>query len=278
MTKYLIFDFNALFHRSRNALMRTGRKFSSPDGVPTTGVFSSLSTVLSLVKEFPDYKVIVVTEGEGSTASRKEDSGGEYKAHRGPCDKEFTVEITLALQALSYLYPVLSFHGLEGDDTITRLAKSLGQDDEAIIYSCDRDLLPLVNHQVKALLFTTQKKRKLRDLSEVKEAYCGLHGDDLYYVKAMTGDSSDNISGIKGVGLKTAISLYKSEGKMAFESLKFTSNKLVGNEEVVRNNLKLVLPKFCNQVPEPQALTWPLNSEGFNSFMAQLGIKKVKHG
>ena len=266
MTSYLIIDFNALFHRSRNALKRGGRSFSSPEGFPTTGVFSSLAALFSLTKEHPDHKVVIATEGKNSTASRKTASEGEYKEHRGSSDPDFITELTFTLDALRLLYPVLSLEGLEGDDTIASLVRTLPPEGSAVVYSCDRDLIPLVSNNVDVLLFTTNKKRKLWDLEAVKAEYGGFHGRDLYTLKSLTGDKSDNITGHKGVGLKTAIKLVET-GALTPE-----------HGATMSRNLPLILPHLADisladlEFPESDR-----NSQQFNTLLESIGIYKVKH-
>lgn len=275
MAKYLLIDFNALFHRSRNALLRTGRSFSAPDGTPTTGIFSSISTVLSLGKEFKDHEVIVATEGQGSLEYRRSEGSESYKGSRTSHSTDFYTELNITLDLLSKLFPVIKVPGLEGDDSIANLAALIGEDDEAIIYSCDRDLLPLVSDRVRVLLFTTQKKRKMWDLPSIREEYGGFQGEALYFLKMMTGDASDEIPGIKGLGLKTAIKVLKEVGVERFKKGEYHHLKLKGNEEMLSANLTQVMPIYLDNFEFPQRVKQQIDE--FNEGLSKLGIKKVEY-
>jgi DNA polymerase-1 len=276
--KYLIIDFNALFHRSRNALLRTGRTFTSPNGEPTTGIFSSVRTIFSLLKEYPDHSLVIATEGKNSLAKRRKEDEN-YKASRTGHSDDFYFELNTALELLSHIAPIVQLDEMEGDDAIAALVQSLGDADEALIFSCDRDLLPLVSERVRVLLFTTQKKKKVWDLQSVKEEYGGHSGKALYYLKMMTGDGSDEIPGIKGVGLKTAIKILNEVGLDSFERGEYNHPKLIGECGMLNRNRTLVFPHIVH-VMTISSITVPLNLssiEELNRGLEYLGIKKVKY-
>jgi DNA polymerase-1 len=96
--------------------------------------------------------------------------------------------------------------GYEADDVISHISRNSPSYDEIHIYSCDSDLLQLVNNKVRVVLFNSTKKTKVYGIDEVLEKY-GVYPSEIRYLKSICGDSSDNVAGIKGVGPKTAIKI-----------------------------------------------------------------------
>lgn len=248
MSKYLLIDFYPLFHRSRRALSQRG-SFTSPSGFPTTGIFSSLRTVFSIEKKWPDHKIVIVTEGKDSTNLRKKLSPG-YKGGRKN-DSNFYVELNKTLEILGNIFPVISREYREADDTIAAIVDKADSEDEFIVWSCDRDLLPLISENVQVNLFSTNKKQKLWGIPEFKEEYDGLEPEALYLVKAFMGDPSDNIPGFKGVGKKTAIKFYREGGVSSPKFLEKYGDdgavKLLHNWELIRpQNIQGDIPLYEN--------------------------------
>ena len=216
MTKrLLLIDHNALLHRCRNALLRSGRRYTTADGVPTTGVFSYLNCLLSIVKAHDPSHVIVCFDA-GSN-KRKEESS-EYKANRKPLEPDFLSENRTLLNEGLYALGIESvgLKGFEADDilyTFSHIAQfGLDRFDEIIIATVDQDLLQCVTERTKVLLWNSVKKQQLVDSEGVMEKWL-CEPDDIRFIKALSGDASDNIKGIKGVGKKTAISIfYECEG------------------------------------------------------------------
>lgn len=211
MKRLLIVDFYAAFHRGRQAMLRTGRTFTNSEGVPTTGVFPFLNNFLSVIKDIEPTHVVVCYDAGGN--KRKEENK-EYKANRKGSDDNFRIEADILLNEAMYALgiEVVGVHGYEADDciwTLTHQAQfGIPRFDEVVVFTCDQDLLQCVTSVTKVLLFSSAKKIKLMGREEVEKKW-GCDPEDICWIKALSGDDSDNIKGIKGVGPKGALKICK---------------------------------------------------------------------
>lgn len=265
---YLLVDFNALYHRSRHALVKRV-KLTAPDGTPTTGVYSTLKGLISFYKKFAPCKVIVCTEGKHSTAERKKQDPN-YKGNRSKQEPEFYSEMELTLKVISSLFPVVSVEGREADDTLAYLSNVL--EEEKVILTCDKDLLALAKADCKVELFNTSKKmNKLWDSAAVCEYYGLAEPSELYQLKALDGDKSDNIKGYPGIGPKTAAKIL---GEWRKGSSPTFDKKCKGDLTLYKTNLFLVTPRPVepSSVCIPSPLPVP-NSQRFEAWMKQLNMK-----
>jgi len=248
MNRILVVDFYALFHRGRAAMKRTGRDFTTSQGVPVTGTFPFINNLLAAVKQVEPTHLVVCYDAGGN--KRKEDSTG-YKANRtGPSDN-FKIEAGILLdEGLDCLgIEVVGMRGYEADDIIHTIHHKanfgMKKMDEVIIWTCDQDLLQCVTERTKVLLFNTAKKQTLMGFDEVVEKW-GCTPDDIKYVKALSGDASDNIHGVPGVGPKTAIKILKEANWDLNVAL--DHKKLRGYDEQIKDNLHLVTLRRCHEI------------------------------
>lgn len=214
MTKLLLLDFNALLHRSRNALLRTGKQYTTSEGIPTTGVFSTLGSILSIIdKQKPTHVVTIFDAGGNKRKSEDED----YKANRKPADPDFICESRILLNEAMYALGIESvgLRGYEADDILWTYAHvgqfGIDRFDEIVIATVDQDLLQCVTERCSVLLYNSSKKQQMMDTDAVIEKW-GCYPDQIGLIKALSGDSSDNIKGIKGVGPKTALKICQESG------------------------------------------------------------------
>lgn len=245
MKKLLIVDHHALLHRSRSALLRTGRRFTTTDGIPTTGVHAYLQCLLSIVESQQPTHIIVAFDAGGNTR-KTEDS--EYKANRTAPDPDFQCENRILLNEALYALGIESvgLSGWEADDIISTYAHAaqfgLERFDEIVIATVDQDLLQCVTSKVKVLLANSAKKQVLMGIDEVKEKW-GCYPEDIAMIKAISGDASDNIKGVRGVGKKTAVKICE-EAQWLPETI-YSHPKLKNHVEQIGNNLGLVRLRNC---------------------------------
>ena len=244
MRRLLIVDHNALLHRCRNALLKTGRKYTTSTGIPTTGVFSYLQALLSIIDKTNCTHVVVCFDAGGN--ARKEQNV-EYKANRKPLDADFIAENRTILNEGLYALGIesIGLKGYEADDIIHTFAHvaQFGSErfDEVIIATVDQDLLQCVTERTKVLLWNSAKKQVLMDGAMVMDKW-GCEPDDIRYIKALSGDASDNIKGIKGVGPKTALKIFHdAQGLM---EIMMENKKVVDHKERFLDNLSLVTLKL----------------------------------
>jgi DNA polymerase-1 len=203
--KLLIIDGNALFHRSRNALKRGAGELQTTWGQPVTGSYGVLSTLFSTLEK-EDYDAVLPVFDAGGNFRKKEDA--DYKANRGTSDDSFKADITLLREELLFYlgFNPVAIQGVEADDVIASVAKSSVAFSHVDILTCDRDLLACVSERVSVVLFNSAKKVERIDSDGVRRIF-SVNPADVPIFKALAGDSSDNIAGLKGVGPKGAVKI-----------------------------------------------------------------------
>ena len=135
--------------------------------------------------------------------------------------------------------------GYEADDIIHTFAHiaQFGSDrfDEVIVATVDQDLLQMVSGRCSVLLWNSAKKQQMMGPAEVVEKW-SVEPDDIRYIKALSGDASDNIKGIKGVGKKTAVKIfYDAQGLL---EIIMENKKVKEHKQQFLDNLSLVTLKL----------------------------------
>lgn len=246
--KLLIVDFFALLHRSRNALMKATGGLSTSDGRPTTGAYSFTNNLLSVIDSVKPSHIVVCYDAGGNW--RKEASD-EYKANRvrekGEEAEKFNFEAKLALDEVLPALGIeaVGVRGYEADDAIYTLSKDAVDFDEVVILTCDQDILQCVSDRVKVLLFNSAKKVSMMGLSEVQDKW-GVLPPHIALVKALSGDSSDNIVGIRGIGPKTASQIV-IDSYGVFDKV-LSHPKVKEHSEKVTKNLELIKPTYVTEL------------------------------
>lgn len=246
--KLLIVDFYALLHRSRNALLKATGGLSTSDGRPTTGAYGFVNNLLSTIEKIKPSHVVVCYDAGSNW--RKEVSS-EYKANRtGPEDGDsFRQE---ALDALDDLLPalgipVIGVKGYEADDAIYTLSRNATDFDDIVIFTCDQDLLQCVSEKTRVLLFNSAKKITSMGLDEVRESW-GVNPPHVALIKALSGDSSDNIKGVRGIGQKTATKIVVESYAILDTILKHP--KIEPFKDRVISNLELIRPTYVGELQD----------------------------
>jgi DNA polymerase-1 len=202
MKDLLLIDTNAVFCRSRSALTRAMGEMITSAGIPVTGTYGTINTILSVIEKGEYDSVIPCYDAGGNFRKKLDDS---YKGTREKSSIEHYADMGLLIEDV---LPTLGFSpvgvkGWEADDVIATISRNSPAYREVHILTVDADLLQLVGNRVKVILFNSIKKTKVYGIDEVLEKY-GVYPAEVKYWKALCGDSSDNIAGIKGIGPKTA--------------------------------------------------------------------------
>ena len=205
MKKLILIDANALVHRAFHALppLTTGK------GELVNAVYGFSSVLLKVLNEMkPDY-IAAAFDLAGPTFRHIEYE--DYKAKRPKAPDELYEQIPRTKEVLkAFSIPVVEKEGFEADDVIGTLAKKFTKEGvETLIVTGDLDTLQLVSDKIK--IYTM--KKGLTDTiiygeKEVENRY-GLKPDQMIDYKALRGDPSDNIPGVKGIGEKGATALLK---------------------------------------------------------------------
>jgi len=222
MKKLIVIDGFAILHRAYHALPPLKAK----DGTLTNAVYGFFSMFLKLLNDVrPDY-IAVCLDRPAPTFRQSLYVG--YQAQRPSMESDLSLQIDLVHQALEKSkIKIFELDGYEADDLIGTIAKQVVQNKEeiqVIIVSGDRDLLQLVNPQVRMIAPVTGiTKMILFDEEKVEEKY-GLKPHQFIDYKALVGDASDNYPGVSGIGPKTASNLLKEYE--TFENIYKNLNKL----------------------------------------------------
>jgi len=230
----LLIDGSSLAYRSYYAFIRNPLRTSK--GKPTSAIFGFARGLKKLSEELsPDYAAVCF-DLPGPTF-RKENFA-DYKAKR----KETPEELVTQLPHINNLcelagFPVITKEGYEADDIIATLAEEAKSENvETIIFTLDKDLMQLVSDSVKILNMHSSGV-EWYDKKKVEEKF-GIPPEKINDFLALTGDASDNIPGIRGIGKKTAAKLLREfnslEGIFSnIDRVKNTGikNKLSGNKK-----------------------------------------------
>jgi DNA polymerase-1 len=203
--KLIIIDGNALIHRSFHALPPT---MATKKGEMVNAVYGFTTALLKAIKEFKPEFVVLTLDKKGPTFRHVEYK--EYKATRVKAPDELYGQIPRVKEvARAFNIPIFEMSGLEADDLIGTIAKAVDGKVEKIILTGDLDTLQLVNEHTKVYTMSRGLSESvIYDEAAVKERY-GLMPAQMIDYKALRGDPSDNIPGVRGIGEKTAIDLLK---------------------------------------------------------------------
>lgn len=226
----LVLDGNSIANRAFYGV----KLLSTRDGRYTNAIVGFFNILLSLIKECEPEEIAVCFD-EPSPTFRHEMFEG-YKATRHGMPQELAQQMPLIRQLLSDLgYRVLSLPGWEADDLLGTLSAAWEARGEACYLATgDRDSLQLVSPSTTVLLASPAAGATLKmDEAAIFEKY-GVRPRQLIDVKALMGDSSDNIPGVKGIGEKTAFALIQRFGSLAgvYENLSDASIKPAARQKL----------------------------------------------
>ena len=213
LSKLIVFDGNAIIHRSFHALPTT---LTTKDGTVVNAVYGFANFLMKAISEFkPDY--IALTFDKKAPTFRHVEYEA-YKATRVKGPDELYEQLPIAKKlAESFGLPVFELDGFEADDLIGTITNKISQEYEgveSVIITGDLDTLQLINDKVKVYTMSRGLSDSvLYDTEQVIKRY-GFGPEKMVDYKALRGDVSDNIPGVKGIGEKTAAELI-----INFESL-----------------------------------------------------------
>jgi len=235
MKKFIIIDGNALVHRAFHAIPPMTNK----EGKMLNAVYGFTSILLRIFKELEPTYLAVTFDLAAQTFRHKEYK--EYKAQRAKQPEELYAQMTEIKELLRAMQiSIYEKEGYEADDLIATLATKVDGTVEKIIATGDMDTLQLVNEHTK--IYTLKKgvaDIAIYDIKAVIDRY-GLKPEQMIDYKALRGDPSDNIVGVKGIGEKNAAELLKHFGTLEnlFEQLESgKSDKIFKISDSVKKKL-----------------------------------------
>ena len=204
MKKLLLIDGNSMLFRAYYATLY-GRMMKTSNGVPTNAVYGFV-TMINKALQMIEPDAVMVAWDSGKPTFRHE-SFQEYKGTRKKLDQELIVQFPIAREYLD-AYGIARYEcdGIEADDIIGSMAKKY-PDTKTYILSSDRDLLQLIDATTDVYLM----KKGITEIEVMNESKLqedmGIIPSQIVDLKALMGDSADNIPGVKGIGEKTALKL-----------------------------------------------------------------------
>ena len=278
---YLI-DGSAYIFRAYHSLPMMTRS----DGTPVNAVRGFTQMMINLRKDHPSDYFAVVFDPKGG--SFRNDIYDLYKANRSAPPEDLVPQFPLVREATRALgMPVVEIAGYEADDLIATYAR-LGEarDLDVFIVSSDKDLMQLVTDRVKML---DPMKNTLIDRVGVQEKF-GVGPEKVIDVQALAGDSSDNVPGVPGIGIKTAaqlIDLYgdletllaraseikqpkRRDNLIAFADQARLSRRLVTLETAV--DVDMDIEEFAHRDLDPAVLQPFLQEMEFRTLAERLGV------
>lgn len=252
--KLLVIDGNSLVNRAFYGV----RPLTTKDGRFTNGIYGFLNMMLKLRDECSPDCIAVAFDLKAPTFRHKMYS--EYKAGRKGMPDELAQQLPPLKEIIGLMgIKILETEGYEADDIIGTLASACRKNgDFCYIATGDRDSFQLVGDSVNVMLTATVMGRPevvVHDLNKIAEKYNGLTPDKLIDVKALMGDSSDNIPGVAGVGEKTAVALITRFGSLdgVYENIDSPDIKPGVRSKLIKDKdnayLSQKLGEICCNVP-----------------------------
>lgn len=204
-TVYLV-DGTAYIHRAYHAV----RNLSNSQGFPTNAIFGFSNMLLKLLADRKPHYLAVAFDSKGPTFRHK--IYPEYKANRPPMPEDMAQQLPRIKEVVSNLnLKILEMPGYEADDIIGTLARIAEQQDFTVVMvTGDKDFRQLITPRI--CMWDTMKD-KVTDYTVFRKTY-GIEPVQMIDVMGLSGDTSDNIPGVPGVGEKTALKLVKEYGSL----------------------------------------------------------------
>lgn len=249
MKKLLVIDGNSILNRAFYGV----KLLSNKNGLYTNAIFGMINIINKQVEAIkPDYAAVAFDLKAPTFRHKMYDA---YKAGRHAMPDELRDQFPYAKRVLHEMgFAVLEKEGYEADDILGTLAKRAEESGiEAYVLTGDRDSLQLITDKTTVLL-ATNKDTLTMDRAAFFEKY-GVDSSQFVDVKALMGDSSDNIPGVAGVGEKTALKLISDFGSLDNIYANLPSDKIGKsvNIKLAENKDKAYLSKtlaqICTDVP-----------------------------
>ena len=284
-TLYLL-DASSYIHRAFHAI----KNLSTSDGVPTGAVYGFVQMVLKVLNDAKPEYLGVIYDAKGPTF--RHEMYQPYKANRPPLDPALKAQFPLVRQVVTaFGLPAVEMEGYEADDLMATLARQAeAQGFSVVLVTGDKDLSQLVDGNV--IMWDTMKEVRLGP-DEVRDKM-GVEPAKVVDLQALTGDSTDNIPGVPGVGPKKAKALLDQYGDLQailaaapdMKKSKMREN-LINHADDARMSQKLARlatdapvtfdpETFAIEEPDPEVLTPVLAQLEFSSLAKQFAPEAKK--
>ena len=283
MKKLYLIDGSGFIFRAYHALP----PLNNPHGEPVGAVYGFCNMVIKVLQERQSENIAVIFDAGRKTF--RQDVYPEYKAHRPPAPDDLVPQFQLIRDVCTaFGLPHIESDGFEADDLIATYAQqAIEQDIDVVIISSDKDLMQLINSHIT--LFDPIKNKIIAE-EGVFEKF-GVTPDKVIDIQALAGDSSDNVPGVPGIGLKIAAELINRFGSLEnlyqnVDSITQTKRResLINNQELafiskqlvtLRKDApcKLLLKDMIVDDRDLEKRDAFLNKHGFDKILKRLGGK-----
>lgn len=203
----LLIDGQSFCYRAFYAI----RELSNSKGEPSNAVYGFITMFRKLLRDLkPDHVAVCFDRKEQTFRHSRYD---QYKVHRKPMPEDLIEQMPHIKEFIHSLrIPVFELAGYEADDLLGTIAKKAEkQGFDVLIGTGDKDAFQLVSKKIK--IFNTYKE-EVWDRTHVEERFGGLGPEQVVEVMSLSGDSSDNIPGVPGIGERTAVELIRKHGSL----------------------------------------------------------------
>ena len=281
--KLLILDGNSVFNRAFFGL----RPLTTREGLYTHAIYGFLNILEKVEKEEQPEAICVAFDLHGPTFRHLRYDG--YKATRHGMPEELAMQMPVMKDVLRAMnIPIYECKGWEADDVIGTVGKICSNNDwECVVVTGDRDSLQLIDENVHIKLVISKPGQTTYTLytKELFEEEYGFEPKKLIDLKALMGDSSDNIPGVKGIGEKTAKALLQKFGSLdgVYENLEDASikpkmrEKLVADKEnaYLSYELATIVPEAPIDFMPVDAIVQPYNKPALYELFQKLEFVKL---
>lgn len=212
--KFIILDGHAIIYRAYHAL----KELTDPTGQPINAVYGFARILLKVINDY-NPKYIAVTFDHKNGKSQRVADFKEYKAQRPPMPDDLIVQVGIIKDLVeAFNIPQFEVDGFEADDLLGTISKEMKKEEEVltIIVTGDKDILQLVKNS-STHVFIPGRGKFSHDVEYDElavEKKLGVRPDQIPDIKALMGDQSDNIPGVKGIGEVTATKLIQEFGSI----------------------------------------------------------------
>ena len=253
MDKLVLIDGNSIMNRAFYGIMGS-KMLTTKDGIYTNAIYGFLAILFNILDDIKPEYIGVAFDVKGKL--KRKELFEDYKANRHGMPEELAQQMPIIKDVLRAMnIDILEKEGYEGDDILGTLAK-FGEKNglDVTILSGDRDTFQLASDHITIRIPRTRAgKTETENYNKAKviEEY-GLEPKQLIEVKALQGDTSDNIPGVPGIGPKTAISLIKKyhSVKELYEKIEKGKDDLKGKqkENIISNKEKAELSRTLGEI------------------------------
>ena len=284
---FLIDGSGVIFRAYFAGMGQRGRQMTRSDGTPTNAVYIYTRILLKLIEDTEADYVAVIFDKARKTF--RNDIYPEYKAHRPDAPEDLVPQFALVREATEAMgIPGIEMANYEADDLIATYAKQAAAEGmDVTIVTADKDLMQLVDDRIS--IWDGVKDRTIRE-AEVIEKF-GVSPNRVIDVQALAGDSTDNVPGVQGIGVKTAAELINTYGDLdtllaRADEIKQPKRRerLIEQADMARISRELVtlkvdvpletpLSDFKKKAPDPEKLLAFLQAQEFKTLVASISSK-----